>query len=136
FVDLVERLERWHTLWKVQPRQLAPREDVHIGPDRFRLVERPGTNEQVVAGRTVIAAPYVGSALAAEEHLVIFPAASFECECLRDCPIRFHEFPLDPNIDHERAPGNALAISAVTGMNDEGTGRQLVPHSCARTTTF
>src|ERR1700687_3940158 len=80
FLDAIERFESWHARWKIQPWQLAPRKDMNVGLDRFLLIERPGTNEQGVARRTVIATPYVGAAFVAKEYLVIPAAAPFEHE--------------------------------------------------------
>src|SRR5208337_1724365 len=80
-VDLVGSLERCRSLWKFQPRQLAPREYVHVGRDSVGVVECPGSNEQrLAAGRDLVTAPNVGAALIAEERLVILTGASLERE--------------------------------------------------------
>src|SRR5712692_7738655 len=80
FLDAIERFESWSVRWKIQPWQLAPGEDMNIRCNRFWLIERPGTNEQGVARCTVIAAPYVGAASVAKEHLVFLPATCSEHE--------------------------------------------------------
>ncbi len=74
-VDLIKLLERGHTFGQIQPRHFAPREDVNVGSDRVRSIERPGAHEQEVTGRAMVAAPYVGPATAAKEHLVGLSAA-------------------------------------------------------------
>src|SRR5208282_6842716 len=45
FIDLVEDLKRRHVPGKLQPRQLAAGEDMHVGLDRIGLVERARANE-------------------------------------------------------------------------------------------
>ncbi len=123
--------ERGNAARKFEPGQFAPGVDVNVGRYRLGLVQRSGANEQGVAGCAMIAAPYVSAALATKKHLVISPAACFEQKRLWNCATWPHELFLDPDVDHKRAPADALAIPAVTGMYNERTGGQLIPQSCA-----
>src|SRR5205823_6581563 len=111
----------------------APREDVHVGPDRMRVVERSCADEERVAGG-LIPAPEIRAAGAAEEDVVVPPAAAGQAERLRNAA-RLDELLLDPEVDHEGAAGEPLAVTAVAGVDDERAGAQLVAHGSARATT-
>src|SRR5712692_1494226 len=116
--ELVEGLEGGRVRRKIQPGQFAAREDVDVGLDGVRIIERAGANEQEIAGRPVIAAPYVDAAFAAKKHVVRFSAAAGESEGFGRGRVRFNEFPFYPDVDDERAAGNALTIAAMAGVND------------------
>jgi hypothetical protein len=49
---------------------------------------------------------------------VRFSAAAGESEGFGRGRVRFNEFPFYPDVDDERAAGNALTIAAMAGVND------------------
>src|SRR5439155_14826501 len=130
---LVERLERRHALRNLDPGQLASREDVDVGPDGTRVVERSGAHEERVAGG-LIPAPEIGAADVAEEDVVVPPASPGQAERLRS-DARLDEFLLDPEVDHEGAAGEPLTVTAMAGVDDERAGAQLVSNGSARAST-
>src|SRR5438132_6877866 len=132
-VDPVERLERRHALGKLEPGQLATGEDVNVGPDRARIVERPGSDEKGIAGR-LIAAPQVRAAGIAEEDVVVLAGAAGQPERRRRDG-RLDVFLLDPDVDHESAAGETLTVPAVAGVDDQRTGVQRVADGSARAST-
>src|SRR5580693_1570586 len=104
---------------------------MHVGGDRFGVVEGAGTHEQAVARRDVVAAPDVGAAFAAEENLVILAASAAHQVRLRLRAARFNELAFDPDVDDVRAAGDALAIATMTRVYDERRVGELVTNRAA-----
>ena len=98
FVDLVDRIEYPRSLWELQPRQLAPREDVNIGRHRLSIIERASADKQRVSGRDLVAAPQGRPAIIAKENVMVFAAAGREPERLRGYVARLDKRPLDTTL--------------------------------------
>src|SRR5579885_1207818 len=118
-LDLVKALVGGCARGQLEPRKLAAREDMHVGGHGLRLVERPRPNE-VRIRRSVVVAPHVGAASAAEKHFVRPAASALERKRSGRGADRLHEPFFDPDVDHERPAGNPLAIPAMTGVHDQG----------------
>ena len=113
-IDVVKRFESWNIFRKIKPWQFAPRKDVNIRLDCFRMIKRPDANQKSIARRRVIFAPQVCAASVAEKHLVLFSAARGELERLRHGGARFDKFSLDPDVSYKCAASKTLTVAAMT----------------------
>ena len=130
--ELVEGLEGRDAGGELNPRQLAAGEDVHVGCDLLRAVERAGAQQHGVARRRMVFAPQRGAALGATEDFVRLAAAGGQHDRSGARVVGFDKAPLDPDVEREGAAGEALAVAAVAGVDDQRRRGQPIAHCAAR----
>src|SRR5262249_21499450 len=77
-----------------------------------------------------------GPTVLAEKYVVSLPATARQPERFQPRVIGFDKRPFDPDVDHKRTAGQPLAVSTVTGVNDQRACGQFVPGRSASASTF
>src|SRR4029077_1952583 len=92
--------------------------------------------EQTVSEHDVIAAPHCGAAARAKEHVVGLAGAARQSERLWCHRTRFDVLSFDPDVDHERAAGQTLAVATMAGVHNQWAVGQPVADRLARASAF
>src|SRR5262245_47190598 len=123
-LHVVEHIERRHRLGQRDPGQLRRGEDVDVGRDGRRLIERPAPDEEHVRVR-VLAVDGDLTGRAAEDALRAAVVAG-HIDRLWLAHEQLDAVGLDQQVDDERAAGLPLAVEAVAAMDEERLGREPV----------
>jgi hypothetical protein len=129
-VGVVVHVERRRCLRQGHPSNLRPGKDVHVGGDNARVIERSAADVAHLR-RAVLAKDGDLTVRTAKDPLdaavVAWRFNEMRCS-LED----LHGVSLDEQVDDERAACLALAVQAVTAMDEHGLVHQPIPNSPAR----
>ena len=133
-LHVVEDLEGRRRVRKRDPVHLRPHEDVHVGREARRLVERPAANVPH-AGVPVLAVDGHLARRTAEDRLraSVVPR---DIDRLRLTGEQLDAVRFDQEVDDERAPRLPLAVQAVAAVGEERIGGQPVPNRAAGAAAF
>jgi hypothetical protein len=107
---------------------------VHVGLDAARLVERPAADEADDRAR-VLAVDRDLARRTAPDSLGA-PVVARKVDRLRLAGDQLDPVRLDQQVDHERAPGLALAVQAVAAVCEQRLRREPVADSSAGAATL
>src|SRR5207244_3693681 len=116
------------------PRQLGSREDMYVGRDARRLIERTAANEQHLL--TAVVAEHRHLAGRASEDQLLAAVVARHVYGLGRAREQLHTVGLDQQVDDERASGLSLAVQAVTAVREERIGRKPVANRSAAAATL
>jgi hypothetical protein len=118
-LQVVELRKLRHTFWNAHPRLLGRHEDVHLGREAFRVVQRADANELYRGSRAGVVAPKRNPTVRTAHDSLSVSAfrwrQQFPWLASQDC----HAVSLYRGIDHVRAAGLTLTPAAVATIDDE-----------------
>src|SRR6185295_20170427 len=125
----------WHVRWNDYPRLLRRREDVDVGRQPRRLVERAHADEaHRVAGAGVVAPDRDAARRTAGDSLSL-AAVRRRVDNLHFAVQHLHAICFDHRVQRECRAGFALAPRAVAAMHEQRPARQPIAYVAARATT-
>ena len=131
---VVVDLERRHRLRERDPGQLRPREDVDVGRDLRRVVERAAADESHL--RPAVQAVDRDLAGGAPEDALGRAVVAGHVDRLRVARDELDPVGLDQQVDHEGASRLPLAAQAVAAVGEQRLGGEPVAHRAAGAAAF
>src|SRR6267378_3452771 len=130
-VALVVLLDRGHIRRKHDPELLRRSEDVDIGRQAIRLIERPDADEAHDIPAAAVVAPQGDTASRAAGDLLSLSAVRGGVHHLRLALQQNHAIGLDHRVQREGRPALALAPAAMTAVNEHRLAGHPVAHRTA-----